>query len=312
MSAPKSIKTRLLILSDTHTAEPAPAREVRYAYRQPLPAADVLLHCGDLTMIGLPAEYAAMIAMLSAADAELKLVIAGNHDISLDRPYYDITGRRKHYGTYHDPDAMKAMWTCEEARKAGIVYLEEGVSSYTLRSGATFAIYASPYQPAFCNMAFAYPRGEDRFNPGPEAANPVPTHPGIDLMMTHGPPLHRLDRVVRNSDDVGCAHLLRAVERARPRVHCFGHIHEGWGAERVTWGEKQTEDEDGIVRVSRFEADKEAILARRAAYVDLSAEGGEELAFGRETLFVNAAVRDVRYEVTQAPWLIDLDLPVVP
>jgi multisite-specific tRNA:(cytosine-C5)-methyltransferase len=33
----------------------------------------------------------------------------------------------------------------------------------------------------------------------------------------------------------GCGDLFAAVARARPRVHCFGHIHEGWGAKKVVW-----------------------------------------------------------------------------
>jgi Icc-related predicted phosphoesterase len=47
--------------------------------------------------------------------------------------------------------------------------------------------------------------------------------------MTHGPPLGILD--ANNYDDpCGCTDLLREVEqRVRPRVHIFGHIHEGYG-----------------------------------------------------------------------------------
>jgi Icc-related predicted phosphoesterase len=33
----------------------------------------------------------------------------------------------------------------------------------------------------------------------------------------------------------GCGDLFAAVARARPRVHCFGHFHEGWGAKKVAW-----------------------------------------------------------------------------
>jgi Icc-related predicted phosphoesterase len=49
------------------------------------------------------------------------------------------------------------------------------------------------------------------------------------------------DRVPRHSrgtaldgagEHVGCEALLAALERVRPRLHVFGHIHEGYGQER--------------------------------------------------------------------------------
>lgn len=33
------------------------------------------------------------------------------------------------------------------AKEAGVTYLEEGTHSFQLKNGATFKIYASPYQP---------------------------------------------------------------------------------------------------------------------------------------------------------------------
>ncbi|KAL2045200.1 hypothetical protein N7G274_002282 [Stereocaulon virgatum] len=32
----------------------------------------------------------------------------------------------------------------------------------------------------------------------------------------------------------GCPDLFRAICHARPRLHCFGHIHEAW-ARLITW-----------------------------------------------------------------------------
>jgi predicted phosphodiesterase len=65
--------TTFLILSDTHDdAFPDPAS-------LPPHKIDVVLHCGDLTMIGGLSNYKRAIANIKAIDAELKLVIAGNH-----------------------------------------------------------------------------------------------------------------------------------------------------------------------------------------------------------------------------------------
>jgi len=89
MDARKSnVKTRFLIISDTHTASPNDnGGDNGIAFRPPLPKTDVLLHCGDLTMVGLLHEYEKTLDMLEGIDADLKLVIAGNHDITLVRKF---------------------------------------------------------------------------------------------------------------------------------------------------------------------------------------------------------------------------------
>ena len=133
-----TIKTRLLIISDTHNAVPAATGDVGLAYREPLPSADVLLHAGDLTMSGYEEQYQATISMLQGADAELKLVIAGNHDVSLDASYYLEHGKTKHPRGLCDPVKMKTLWTSDELKSHGIFYLEEGLHTFTLKSGASF------------------------------------------------------------------------------------------------------------------------------------------------------------------------------
>ncbi|KAL8669616.1 MAG: hypothetical protein Q9168_005801 [Polycauliona sp. 1 TL-2023] len=297
---PKSVKTRFCIISDTHTAELWPADDKTHAYRDPLPSADVLLHAGDITNVGYINEYEAMIDLLSKADAELKIVIAGNHDVTLDEPYYEKVGKKKFHRNYgEDLDVVKEMWTGEKAKKAGIVYLEEGVRTFTISNGARFT-------PEFCNFAFPYERDEDRFNE--HAQNPIPDHPKIDIILTHGPPAGILDET-KHGDKVGCEHLLRAVHRCRPRLHCFGHIHEGWGAQRMNWSEGRSES---------LPVEQQKTLDDRCAHVnvsqgdsdDLAERSNEPLVFGKETLFVNAAIMDVKYKPVNAPWLVDLDLPL--
>ena len=66
-----TIKTRILIISDTHNAplsskehgEPTPP------FKAPLPSADLLIHCGDLTMTGELHEYHKTLDMLAEIDA---------------------------------------------------------------------------------------------------------------------------------------------------------------------------------------------------------------------------------------------------
>lgn len=49
--------------------------------------------------------------------------------------------------------------------------------------------------------------------------------------MTHGPPYGILDKTEEGLL-VGCEELLAAVRRVQPKVHIFGHIHEGYGTLR--------------------------------------------------------------------------------
>lgn len=137
----KTVKTRFCIISDTHTAELWPSDDKSHAYRDPLPSADVLLHAGDITIAGYIHEYEPMFEMLSKADAELKIIIAGNHDVTLDEPYYEKTGKREfHRNIGEDLGVVREIWTGERAKKAGIVYLEEGVRTFTLSNGSCFTV----------------------------------------------------------------------------------------------------------------------------------------------------------------------------
>jgi hypothetical protein len=174
MMAKPTTKTRIFMISDTHQGF---ERDEMYsgdgAFRPPFPNADVLLHSGDLTMTGQIEEYRGALAMLKAMPAELKLVIAGNHDLSLHKDYYlnakDANGNLHAHRLDEEYDPRKteiaeSLWA-KEARDTGVVYLTEGLHEFSLSNGAQFTIYSSPWQPEFCNWAFNYPHNEDRWNP---------------------------------------------------------------------------------------------------------------------------------------------------
>lgn len=342
-------KTRILIISDTHTAplvdpgSPDAGDNGQRPFRAPLPAADVLLHCGDITMMGYMHEYDAALDMLGRIDAPLKLVIAGNHDLSLDDDFYLrqsrgtakwTNGERMHLKNY-DPDMprqARELWAGEKAKAKGVTFLDEGTHEFTLQNGARLKVYASPWQPEFWQWAFNYEHNEDRWNPphlsAPDAVNtavnPVPVAPPgeIDIMMTHGPPKNRLDGTAHGS--VGCPHLLRAVARARPRLHAWGHIHEAWGVERVEWaGSSSNVDAerakelntrpsagtDGFVKnAERIDFDDSVVVEKHAAFVDVSGDGETALKVGSETLMINASIMDLQYNPFNAPVVVDLDL----
>ena len=158
-----------------------------------VPDGDVLVHAGDFTTRGGRKEIEAFDAWLGTLPHAHKVVVAGNHDFAFER----------------DPEART--WI----RNA--VYLQdEEVTLVGLR------FYGSPWQPRFYDWVFNLDRGE----PLRTVWEKIPT--GLDVLITHGPPRGILDRTA-NGDDAGCDDLLDRVELVRPRVHVFGHIHEGYG-----------------------------------------------------------------------------------
>lgn len=263
--------------------------------------------------------------MLRSLNAPLKLVIAGNHDLSLDDTYAsDLTFKQS---------AKSVLQIVQDAQKDGVHYLTEGTYEFTLQNGAAIKVFASQYTPTYGGWAFQYPGAHDFAIPR-----------GVDVAMTHGPPYGVLDeagisRRWGQPNHAGCDYLFKAVADARPRIHCFGHIHEGWGAFRGTWLARDAPgysvplptkecvmDEatsgpiqtlDGLRPI--FSADTMGTSAearqrlaelseQRGYHLDLT-DGSTHVEQGRQTLFLNAAIMDIRYRPSQLPWIIDLDLP---
>ncbi|KAK4103759.1 Metallo-dependent phosphatase [Parathielavia hyrcaniae] len=193
----------VVCVSDTHNSQPA------------LPDGDVLIHAGDLTQSGSLPELQAAVGWLRVQPHPVKIVVAGNHDLLLDASCDDRRGQAE------DAAAQRRAidW-------GGIVYLENGEATITCPNGRRLRVYGSPRSPRHGNWAFQYHRGEDVW------AGTVPH--GIDVLVTHGPPRAHLDLL-----RWGCEHLLRELWRVRPRLHVFGHIHEGAGTEWLQFDELQ-------------------------------------------------------------------------
>jgi hypothetical protein len=289
---------RFLILADTHNAD-LPSN---------LPSCDLVLHCGDITEDGSPASISAALASLGRIEASLKLVIAGNHDISLDKEYYTSEG-----GTLADVEkslALVSPASSSTATNNGITFLHEGTHTFTLASGASFTIYASPFTPAYGASAFQYPSHHDRYNPAsqtPEWATNVSTEQSlipdhVDIVMTHGPAKYILDRT-SDGTSAGYEHLRRAIARARPRLFCFGHVHCGYGAQRLAFGEDGVDDIVPAAKewVGRNQTTKKGFARLAPSAVEV---------WGREeqTLAVNAAMEGEGGVLENAAWVVDLEL----
>jgi predicted phosphodiesterase len=318
------IKTRFLVISDTHGMGFTPTD------KPPLQRADVAIHCGDLTDGSKLSEFGTAIQLLKDIDAPLKLVIAGNHDFTMDIPTFEMKVAEAIPPL--DPELVaKEYGAPGEARQAFetvtgecIIFLDEGTHTFTLENGAVLTVYASPYTPSLGAWGFQY---------HPDNGHCFSIARGVDVAVTHGPPKGVMDYTYRRKR-AGCPQLFAAVARARPRIHCFGHIHEGWGAKLVTWRDglddppthfNAIDNNRSLVieklanlEPSRFdtEEDSERKLKKLELYYETrcfttSHCTGDEypLRRGEQTLFVNASYCGYGLLPVQRPWLVDIELP---
>jgi predicted phosphohydrolase len=164
-----------------------------------VPDGDVLIHSGDGCIRGTLDEARRWGEFIDEQPHAHKIVIAGNHDRCFES---DLAGARA-------------------TLPRSVVFLHDsGIELDGIR------IWGSPWQPWFLSWAFNLPRG-------PELARKWALIPdATDILVTHGPPHRILDRTA-SGEDVGCEDLRAAIARVRPRVHAFGHIHEGYGTASV-------------------------------------------------------------------------------
>ncbi|EFQ98103.1 metallophosphoesterase domain-containing protein 2 [Nannizzia gypsea CBS 118893] len=302
--------TRFLILSDTHATD----------YTPPDQHADVALHCSDLTQESKIDEFRATIGLLKGLNAPLKLVIAGNHDFTLDVPMF----REKvaEMAGPVDPELVKSVYgdygearrLLKEAREHGIILLDEGLYTFDLANGSSLTIYASPFTPSEGGWGFQY---------SPRQGHGFDIEDRVDIVMTHGPPHGVMDRPY-SSSRVGCPDLFKAVFQARPKLHCFGHIHEEWGAKLVTWRDNDNmdashltviENDPGkspvITNLSRLGGSKYDEPEAREAKLEKLKTSQREGCYstrcsaepGTQTLFINASIMGDQDQHFHLPWL---------
>ena len=183
----------IVALSDTHGMHAAMDHAV--------PEGDVLIHAGDFCGRGLMQEVHDFAAWMGALPHPHKLVTAGNHD----RPV------EEHEQVLRD------------------VFANHGIR---LLIGETvevegFRFFGSPYTPTFMNWHFMRDRGAEiraEWDAIPDDA---------DVVITHGPAYGHGDLTPPWKGEpprhAGCFELLDRLRTIRPKLHVFGHIHEGYG-----------------------------------------------------------------------------------
>jgi len=190
------MKKRLTFLSDTHTKHDK--------LNGFLPGGDILLHSGDLTSRGYINEIENFMKWYdNINNYDTKVFIAGNHD----------------FGFQDDNQKLRGLLTGYKT----IDYLQDDWMMVGEEYEKMVKIWGSPWQPEFYNWAFNLPRGEKI----KEKWDMIPVD--TDILITHGPPFSKLDYVPYDNINVGCEELMKRVEEVKPKIHVFGHIHEGHG-----------------------------------------------------------------------------------
>lgn len=164
--------------------------------RPELPDGDILIHAGDLTVRGYRIEVYRQLGWLEIHRGRYReiIVVPGNHDI------------------YFEEHWAAAQADCDAA---GIRLLHNSGMEV-----AGMQIYGSGHTPVYHDWAFMQDPPEIA-----QAWSRIPA--GLDILITHGPPAGILDRSYRGN--IGCPALAEAIKRTRPKLHIFGHAHEGRG-----------------------------------------------------------------------------------
>lgn len=183
---------RIVAISDTHSRHPQFTE---------IPDGDILIHAGDATVRGDVMEIVEFNRWLGTLPHKHKIFVAGNHDFLFERA----------------PELARNLMS-------NAIYL---LDSFRIVEG--LKIYGSPWQPRFFDWAFNLDRGAEirrKWEMIPE---------DTDVLITHGPPKgirdFVIDRWTGTYETVGCEELLPIVQRIKPRVHIFGHIHLAYGQE---------------------------------------------------------------------------------
>lgn len=202
---------KICIISDTHNKHRL----------LDLPSADVLIHCGDATMGGTVEEFAAFGNWFGKLPYNTKLFVPGNHDfLAQSQP------------------AMVRELLGEEVE----MLIDRRLTVVDIDKGEVLKVYGTPWVPNLARWAF--------YGTGEKLAHQFAQIPDdTQILISHGPPQGIFDEIPgmlfpssRLRDDeisnaegdglhVGSSALSqRTLELANLKLHCFGHIHEGYGS----------------------------------------------------------------------------------
>ena len=197
-----------------------------------LPKGDVLVMAGDMEPEGCPESQANWMHYTFrkwlnrvAGHFSYKLFIGGNHTW-----WTDEWLRERFSGT-------KGPYT-ELIRSLGITVLfNEGI---TIDNHLFFGSF-------YCNKVGRWNYGWSE----EEWAINLQRWPKPDVLITHGPPNRVLDNMLRtiiNEDGsrstqveyTGSIELYKWIEKNKPKLHIFGHIHPHQGSKKINWNDSES------------------------------------------------------------------------
>jgi len=181
----------ILALSDTHTMH-------YYMHENDFLGIDMIIFGGDASNARVPSfnynEYKEFLNWFIEIPVKYKILIAGNHDTSVEAKMFDL----------------------KNLQSKGIYYLE-----HELVEIEGIRIFGSPYTPTFGSWSFMKaPHKLDEY------WKEIPDN--IHILVTHGPPKGILDLTEDFNGQLkycGDKSLLNHVYRVKPLYHIFGHIH---------------------------------------------------------------------------------------
>lgn len=194
---------KVIHISDTHNKH----NQIYWPFN--LSDADMIIHSGDFSGVGAKYELENFFYWFQNLPIKYKIVIAGNHDKCFDSKFWGVNSNMEEYSK----DIIKEFTKNEN----NFFLMNETIEIEGIN------IYGSPWSKWFHgdNWGFNIPLGTDE-----EFYSKLPNK--IDILVTHAPPLGKLDRT-NNGNYAGCESLLNKVKQIKPKYHLFGHIHEGAG-----------------------------------------------------------------------------------
>jgi len=209
-----------------------------HGYLPELESGDLLVIAGDLTGRDKVDEWNKFYIWLKRQDYRCKVYIGGNHDNLLTRCISDVEAEE--IGLETEPD---------------FIYLQD--SGYEFEG---LKIWGSPWTMKFRSqneecMAFAL----DIQTQMSEKWELIPKD--TDILITHSPPYGIGDDTIYKNR-AGCYDLICLIRSIRPKLHVFGHIHEGAGRY----------EEGGTIFVNASHVNAHYDPVNKPIYIELSRE----------------------------------------
>lgn len=205
-----------------------------------LEGGDLLIMAGDCTTNDTVPAWCNFFEWFARQQYTHKILVAGNHDGFLASCISTKESRellRDHYEEAGYEYLLASEFITKNHPPNSIAKSLVGMGaddfSYLLDDSDTIdelKIWGSPWTPEFYDWHFMKKRGEELR----EVWRKIPED--TDILVTHGPPFGILDKNAMG-EPCGCEELAKAVERIKPKLHVFGHIHGGYGRMERTWAD---------------------------------------------------------------------------